>query len=129
MRDEHGGHEFLLELFFKGQFEVFDLPCNRLGLQSLVAVQEGDPCPVVRRIPDGRDMVEVAVGKHPENHRLRFVDIAPEGARKDHPVQFRDPKSFSTVGINSTVIQNYVKKQSEEQIREEQLSLWKDDNE
>ena len=35
----------------------------------------------------------------------------------------------STVGINSTVIQNYVKEQAEEQIREEQLRLWKDDSE
>jgi len=33
------------------------------------------------------------------------------------------------VGINSTVIQNYVKEQAEEQIREEQLRLWKDDSE
>jgi len=35
----------------------------------------------------------------------------------------------STVGINSTVIQNYVKEQAEEQIREEQLRLWNDDSE
>jgi putative transposase len=35
----------------------------------------------------------------------------------------------STVGINSTVIKNYVKEQAEEQIREEQLRLWKDDSE
>ena len=35
----------------------------------------------------------------------------------------------STVGINSIVIQNYVKEQAEEQIREEQLRLWKDDSE
>ncbi|MDD3249779.1 MAG: IS200/IS605 family transposase [Smithellaceae bacterium] len=35
----------------------------------------------------------------------------------------------STVGINSAVIQHYVKEQAEEQIREEQLRLWKDDSE
>ena len=35
----------------------------------------------------------------------------------------------STVGINSTVIQNYVKEQAEEQIRDEQLRLWNDDSE
>ncbi len=35
----------------------------------------------------------------------------------------------STVGINSTVIQNYVREQTDEQIREEQLKLWKDDSE
>jgi putative transposase len=35
----------------------------------------------------------------------------------------------STVGIDSTVIQNYVKEQADEQIREEQLRLWKDDSE
>lgn len=31
--------------------------------------------------------------------------------------------------VSSTVIQNYVRKQTDEQIREEQLSLWKDDSE
>jgi putative transposase len=35
----------------------------------------------------------------------------------------------STVGVNSTVIQKYVKEQAEEQIREEKLRLWKDDSE
>ncbi|MDI6688802.1 MAG: transposase [Desulfobacterales bacterium] len=35
----------------------------------------------------------------------------------------------STVGIDSTVIRNYVKEQAEEQIREEQLRLWKNDSE
>jgi len=35
----------------------------------------------------------------------------------------------STVGIDSTVIQNYVKEQVDEQIREEQMRLWKDDSE
>jgi putative transposase len=35
----------------------------------------------------------------------------------------------STVGIDSTVIQNYVKEQADEQIREEQMNLWKDDSE
>jgi len=92
--DKHGGHELLLELLGQGQFKVFDPPGHLFGLETLVAVQQGDPCPVARRIADGRDMVEVAVGKHPENHRLRFVDIASEGARKDHPVQLRDPQSF-----------------------------------
>jgi putative transposase len=36
---------------------------------------------------------------------------------------------ISTVGVNSTVIQNYVKEQTDEQIREEQLMLWKYDSE
>jgi len=35
----------------------------------------------------------------------------------------------STVGIDSTVVQNYVKEQADDQIREEQLRLWKDDRE
>jgi putative transposase len=35
----------------------------------------------------------------------------------------------STVGIDSTVIQKYVKEQADEQIREEQMNLWKDDSE
>ncbi len=35
----------------------------------------------------------------------------------------------STVGIDSTVIQFYVKEQADDQIREEQLRLWKDDSE
>lgn len=38
VRDIHGGHEFLLEFFGKGQFNVFDLFCSALGLQPLVAV-------------------------------------------------------------------------------------------
>ena len=35
----------------------------------------------------------------------------------------------STVGIDREVIRNYVKDQQENQIREEQLRLWKDSNE
>ena len=35
----------------------------------------------------------------------------------------------STVGIDSATIQKYVKEQVEEQMREEQLSLWRDDSE
>ena len=35
----------------------------------------------------------------------------------------------STVGIDSETIQKYVKEQVEDQIRQEQLSLWRDDSE
>ena len=35
----------------------------------------------------------------------------------------------STVGINSEVVKKYVKEQQEDQIREEQLRLWKDNSE
>ena len=35
----------------------------------------------------------------------------------------------STVGIDSEVIRKYVKEQVEDQIRQEQLSLWRDDSE
>jgi putative transposase len=35
----------------------------------------------------------------------------------------------SMVGIDRTVIQNYVKEQADEQIQEEQMNLWKDDSE
>ena len=35
----------------------------------------------------------------------------------------------STVGIDSATIQKYVKEQVESQMREEQLSLWRDDSE
>jgi REP element-mobilizing transposase RayT len=35
----------------------------------------------------------------------------------------------STVGVDSTVIHNDVKEQVEEQIREEQIRLWRDDSE
>lgn len=35
----------------------------------------------------------------------------------------------STVGIDSEVIRKYVKEQVEDQVRQEQLSLWRDDSE
>ena len=35
----------------------------------------------------------------------------------------------STVGIDSAIIQKYVKEQVEDQMREEQLGLWRDDSE
>lgn len=35
----------------------------------------------------------------------------------------------STVGIDSSVIQKYVKDQVEEQIREQQVGIWRDDSE
>ena len=94
VRDEHGGRELLLELLGQGQFKVFDPPGHLFGLDTFVAVQQGDPRPVAGRIADRRDVVEVAVGKHPEDHRLRLVDIAPEGARQDHPLQFFDSQFF-----------------------------------
>jgi putative transposase len=35
----------------------------------------------------------------------------------------------STVGIDRDVVKNYVKEQMETQIREDQLKLWRDDDE
>jgi len=35
----------------------------------------------------------------------------------------------STVGVNSEIIRNYVKEQQEDQFREEQVRLWKDNSE
>ena len=42
---------------------------------------------------------------------------------------WKDGYFVSTVGIDREVIKRYVKAQQEEQIREDQLSLWKDSSE
>ena len=60
----------------------------------LLPVDQGDPRPVAGGVPDRRTAVKIAVGKHAEAHRRGLVDVAPEGAGQDHPVQLRDPQAF-----------------------------------
>ena len=71
-------------------------------------------------------VMKILKGKSAE--RLR--DDFPELGKKNWGMHIWARGYFvSTVGINNTVIQNYVKEQAEEQIHEEQLRLWKDDSE
>ncbi|MCX5829699.1 MAG: transposase [Deltaproteobacteria bacterium] len=70
--------------------------------------------------------MKILKGKSAEYLRKEF----PELAKKYWGMHIWARGYFvSTVDINSNVIENYVKEQAEEQVREEQLRLWKDNSE
>lgn len=70
--------------------------------------------------------MKILKGKSAEMLRKEF----PELGKKYWSVHIWSRGYFvSTVGIDSEIIRKYVKEQVEDQIRQEQLSLWKDDSE
>lgn len=71
-------------------------------------------------------IMKILKGKSAEMLRKEF----PELGKKYWGVHIWSRGYFvSTVGIDSEIIRKYVKEQVEDQIRQEQLSLWKDDSE
>ncbi len=54
VRDGHGRHELLLKISLDGQFEVFNLPGDFLGLHPLLPVEEGDLAPSPAALPTTR---------------------------------------------------------------------------
>ena len=95
VRDGQGGQELLLEIRREGQFQIFDLPGDRVRLPALLPVQKGDPRPVAGRIANGQDMpARSQSGNIPRVIAASRVDDAPEGAGEDDPVQPGDPQAF-----------------------------------
>jgi putative transposase len=71
-------------------------------------------------------VMKVLKGKSAENLRKEFPDLA----KRYWGMHIWARGYFvSTVGIDRDIIKNYVKDQQEDQIREEQLRLWKDNSE
>lgn len=71
-------------------------------------------------------VMKVLKGKSAERLRKEY----PELAKRYWGLHIWARGYFvSTVGIDSSVIQKYVKDQVEEQIKEDQLGLWRDDSE
>ena len=71
-------------------------------------------------------VMKILKGKSAERLRNEF----PELGKKYWGMHIWARGYFvSTVGIDSTVIQQYVKEQVEEQLEEQQLGLWRDDSE
>ena len=71
-------------------------------------------------------VIKVLKGKSAEYLRKEFPDLA----KRYWGMHIWARGYFvSTVGIDRDVIKNYVKDQQEDQIREEQLRLWKDNSE
>ena len=69
-------------------------------------------------------IMKILKGKSAERLRKEF----PELCKKYWGMHIWARGYFvSTVGINSDVIREYVKNQEDEQVREEQRRLWKDD--
>jgi putative transposase len=94
-------------------------------LEGAICSDHGHMCLSVPPKYSPSHVMKILKGKSAE--RLR--DEYPELRKRYWGLHIWERGYFvSTVGINSTVIQNYVKEQAEEQIREDQLRLWKDDS-
>ena len=71
-------------------------------------------------------VMKILKGKSAEYLRKEF----PELSKKYWGMHLWARGYFvSTVGVNSEIIRNYVKEQQDDQFREEQLRLWKDNSE
>lgn len=70
-------------------------------------------------------VMKILKGKSAEYLRRDF----PELGKKYWGLIWARGYFVSTVGIDSATIQKYVKEQAEDQMRQEQLSLWRDDSE
>jgi putative transposase len=70
--------------------------------------------------------MKVLKGKSAERLRKEFPDL-----RKKYWGLHIWARGYfvSTVGIDRETIRNYVRKQTDDQIQQEQLKLWKDDSE
>ena len=80
MRERHRLDEVLLEARLDRGLDLLDAPDDPLDLAPRRARQQGDQRAGPGRIPGRADVVEVAVGDEPEDHRVERVDLAAEGA-------------------------------------------------
>lgn len=103
--------------------------CDWLGMTIIEGAICSDHVHMYLSVPPKHSpshVMKILKGKSAENLRKEF----PELRKKYWGMHIWARGYFvSTVGVNSEVIKKYVREQTETQIREEQLSLWKDDSE
>jgi len=103
--------------------------CNWLDIRVIEGAICSDHIHMYLSVPpkySPSHIMKILKGKSAEMLRKEF----PELGKKYWGVHIWSRGYFvSTVGIDSEIIRKYVKEQVEDQIRQEQLSLWKDDSE
>jgi len=103
--------------------------CNWLDIRIIEGAICSDHVHMYLSVPpkySPSQVMKVLKGKSAEMLRKEF----PELGKKYWGLHIWARGYFvSTVGIDSEVIREYVKEQVEDQIRQEQLSLWRDDSE
>jgi len=103
--------------------------CNWLDIRIIEGAICSDHVHMYLSVPpkySPSHVMKILKGKSAEMLRKEF----PELGKKYWGLHIWARGYFvSTVGIDSEVIRKYVKEQVEDQIRQEQLSLWRDDSE
>ena len=103
--------------------------CNWLDIRIIEGALCSDHVHMYLSVPpkySPSHVMKILKGKSAEMLRKEF----PELGKKYWGLHIWARGYFvSTVGIDSEVIRKYVKEQVEDQIRQEQLSLWRDDSE
>lgn len=103
--------------------------CNWLDIRIIEGAICSDHVHMYLSVPpkySPSQVMKVLKGKSAEILRKEF----PELGKKYWGLHIWARGYFvSTVGIDSEVIRKYVKEQVEDQIRQEQLNLWRDDSE
>ena len=109
--------------------EVLVELCNWLDITIIEAAICSDHVHMYLSVPpkySPAHVMKILKGKSAEYLRRDF----PELGKKYWGLHIWARGYFvSTVGIDSATIQKYVKEQVEDQMREEQLGLWRDDSE
>ena len=103
--------------------------CNWLDIRIIEGAIRSDHVHMYLSVPpkySPSHVMKILKGKRAEMLRKEF----PELGKKYWGLHIWSRGYFvSTVGIDSEVIRKYVKEQVEDQVRQEQLSLWRDDSE
>ena len=103
--------------------------CNWLDIRIIEGAIRSDHVHMYLSAPpkySPSHVMKILKGKSAEMLRKEF----PELGKKYWGLHIWARGYFvSTVGIDSEVIRKYVKEQVEDQVRQEQLSLWRDDSE
>ncbi len=103
--------------------------CNWLDIRIIEGAIRSDHVHMYLSVPpkySPSHVMKILKGKSAEMLRKEF----PELGKKYWGLHIWARGYFvSTVGIDSEVIRKYVKEQVEDQVRQEQLSLWRDDSE
>ncbi len=107
--------------------EILEELCNWLDITILEGAICSDHVHMYLSVPpkySPSHTMKILKGKSAERLRKEFPEL---GKRYWGMHLWARGYFVSTVGINSEVIREYVKNQEDEQIREEQRRLWKDD--
>ena len=108
--------------------EMLEELCEWLGATILEGSIKEDHIHLYLSVPPKHspaDVMKILKGKSSEYLRKEFPDL-----RKKYWGLHIWARGYfvSTVGIDSDTIQNYIKKQEEEQTMAEQLRIWRDNN-